>query len=88
MSVYLGLSLTVFAFVQPYRQQLYNYLDMLLTTGAVLLITTRNTREGLVDLEIHSGNNQVFLATLVFSYFPAVVFATCFLVAVVIIIVR
>lgn len=43
MAVYLGISLVVFAFVQPYCHYLYNFLDALLTIATLLLIMTRNT---------------------------------------------
>lgn len=96
MAVYLGLSLVVYAFLQPHQHYLYNCMETLLTAGALLLIITWNTQS--VDqvptrdnrnnesffTKCESNYAKVYWGMLIFYYLPAVTFLLSFMVAVIV----
>ena len=94
LAVYLGLSLTVCAFIQPYRSKICNYLDNFLTTTVLVLIMVRNSEAvkkaagrptvmaNTTEDICESSTPPINVFMLIFYYLPALVFILCFLAAV------
>ena len=97
--VYLGITLTLCSFIQPYKKYFHNCMDLMLNTNALILLIIRNVGEiesptstGNISFDLTANCDDYYTNTIFspvnyrlfpFYYFPIVVFFISSIVALV-----